>query len=142
MLAMQTNNLFLFSKCPTLAKIMEFKDLATMHRTSHSHTSKLTSRSQPPALFKLTLIASVMAIVTHASAASAVLPTEGNIVAGSGSISQTASSMTITQTTAKMAANWQTFNIGVGNSVNFVQPSASSVALNQVLGSDVSVIYK
>jgi filamentous hemagglutinin family protein len=91
-------------------------------------------------LLRLILIALAIAIATHASAASAVLPTDGNIVAGSGSISQTASSMTITQTTAKMAANWQTFNIGVGNSVNFVQPSASSVAINQVLGSDVSVI--
>jgi hypothetical protein len=105
MLAMKTNNRSLFLKCPTITKIMGFKDLKIMHRTSRSHTSRLTSRSQPPALFKLILIASVMAILTHASAASAVLPTEGNIVVGSGSISQTASSMTITQTTAKMTAN-------------------------------------
>ncbi|MFT6276455.1 MAG: filamentous hemagglutinin family protein, partial [Halioglobus sp.] len=48
--------------------------------------------------------------------------------------------MTIIQTTAKMAADWQTFTIGTGNSVNFIQPSASAIALNRVLGSDVSVI--
>jgi filamentous hemagglutinin family protein len=39
-----------------------------------------------------------------------------------------------------MAANWQSFSIGAGHTVNFVQPSSSAVALNRVLGSDVSVI--
>ena len=39
-----------------------------------------------------------------------------------------------------MAIDWQSFSIGKGNTVNFVQPSASAVALNRVLGSDVSVI--
>jgi filamentous hemagglutinin family protein len=68
------------------------------------------------------------------------LPTGGNIVAGSGSIATSGSTMTITQNTAKLAADWQSFNIGQGNTVNFVQPSASAVALNRVLGSDVSVI--
>ncbi len=72
--------------------------------------------------------------------AQSVLPTGGAVVAGSGSIVQAGKVMTVTQTTAKMAADWQSFNIGAGNSVNFVQPSASSVALNRVLGSDVSVI--
>jgi filamentous hemagglutinin family protein len=68
------------------------------------------------------------------------LPTGGNIVAGSGSIATSGSTMTITQNTAKLAADWQSFNIGQGNTVNFVQPSASAIALNRVLGSDVSVI--
>jgi len=72
--------------------------------------------------------------------AQSVLPTGGVVVAGSGTIAQAGTVMTVTQTTAKMAADWQSFNIGAGNSVNFVQPSASSVALNRVLGSDVSLI--
>ncbi|WP_019562259.1 YDG domain-containing protein [Caldimonas manganoxidans] len=68
------------------------------------------------------------------------LPTAGQIVAGSGSITQSGTVMTVTQDTAKMAANWQSFSIGQGHTVNFVQPSSSAVALNRVLGSDVSVI--
>jgi len=68
------------------------------------------------------------------------LPTGGNVVAGSGTINQSGSSMTINQNTAKLAIDWQSFSVGQGNSVNFVQPNASSVALNRVLGSDVSVI--
>ncbi|MEO8837182.1 MAG: filamentous hemagglutinin N-terminal domain-containing protein, partial [Herbaspirillum sp.] len=68
------------------------------------------------------------------------LPTGGNIVAGTGSISQSGAVLTVTQGSAKLAADWQSFNIGQGHTVNFVQPSSSAVALNRVLGSDVSVI--
>ncbi len=72
--------------------------------------------------------------------AAEVLPSGGNVVAGTGTISQSGSAMTIHQNTGKLAIDWQSFNIGQGNTVNFVQPSASSVAMNRVLGSDVSVI--
>lgn len=68
------------------------------------------------------------------------LPTGGTVVAGSGNIATSGTTMTVTQTSAHMAADWQSFNIGQGNTVNFVQPSATSVALNRVLGADVSVI--
>lgn len=74
------------------------------------------------------------------SALAANLPTGGQIVAGSGAISQSGNTLTITQTSAKLAADWQSFSIGQGHTVNFVQPSASAVALNRVLGADVSVI--
>lgn len=68
------------------------------------------------------------------------LPTGGQVVGGSGSITQSGSTMTVTQSTSRMAVDWQSFSIGQGSTVNFVQPSASAVALNRVLGSDVSVI--
>ncbi|WVN42752.1 YDG domain-containing protein [beta proteobacterium MWH-UniP1] len=74
------------------------------------------------------------------SVALAQLPTGGQIVGGAGTISSSGTTMTVTQTTDRMAANWQSFNIGKGNTVNFVQPNSNSVALNRVLGSDVSVI--
>ncbi len=48
--------------------------------------------------------------------------------------------MTITQVTPKMAIDWQSFSIGQGKSVTFVQPTAGAVALNRVTGTDVSVI--
>jgi len=68
------------------------------------------------------------------------LPEGGRIVAGSGSIAQSGNTMTVSQSTDRMAADWQSFSIGQGYAVNFVQPSASSIALNRVLGSDVSRI--
>ncbi|PUE25458.1 hypothetical protein B9Z39_12735, partial [Limnohabitans sp. JirII-29] len=70
----------------------------------------------------------------------AQLPSGANVVAGSATIQQNGAVMTITQSSDKLATNWQSFSIGQGNTVKFVQPSASSVALNRVLGSDVSTI--
>lgn len=89
---------------------------------------------------KTVLMAGLGCVLGLAGAAHAELPTGGNIVAGSGSISSTGNTMTVVQTTDRMAANWQSFSIGQGKTVNFVQPSSSAVALNRVLGSDVSVI--
>lgn len=82
----------------------------------------------------------VLGSLNAAGWASGTLPTGGTVVAGSGTIAQSGSAMTITQASGNMAIDWQSFSIGQGNSVNFVQPSASAVALNRVLGSDVSVI--
>lgn len=80
------------------------------------------------------------ALLLSGPALAADLPTGGNVVAGSGSISQNGTSMTINQQTGKMAIDWQGFSIGKGNSVTFNQPGRDAVALNRVLGPDVSVI--
>jgi len=69
-----------------------------------------------------------------------ILPTGGNIVAGSGSIATNGNTMTVTQDTQRMAADWTSFSIGQNNTVNFNQPSSSAVALNRVTGADASVI--
>ena len=37
--------------------------------------------------------------------------------------------------------NWQGFNIAAGETVNFVQPNRSAIALNRVLGGEASSIY-
>jgi len=43
-------------------------------------------------------------------------------------------SVTVTQSTGNAIINWQSFNIGSGEQVSFVQPNASSVVLNRVTG--------
>ncbi|MEI6804771.1 MAG: filamentous hemagglutinin N-terminal domain-containing protein, partial [Burkholderiales bacterium] len=70
------------------------------------------------------------------------LPTGGQIVGGSaaGAIASSGSAMTVTQNTQRMIANWNSFNIGANASVQFVQPSASAIALNRVLGQDPTQI--
>ncbi len=72
--------------------------------------------------------------------ASGTLPTGGQVVAGQGSVQTQGEVMTITQTSPRMAMDWQSFSIGAGQSVRFVQPNAQAAALNRVLGSDVSTI--
>src|ERR1039458_1266163 len=68
------------------------------------------------------------------------LPTGGAVSAGSASIAGAAGKMTISQSSQNVAINWQGFNIGQAEAVQFVQPNSSSVALNRVLGSDPSNI--
>jgi len=69
------------------------------------------------------------------------LPTGGTVVQGSGQIgAANGNQMTITQSTDKMAINWQSFDIGKDHKVTFVQPGADSIALNRVIGSDGSKI--
>ncbi|PIT80853.1 MBG domain-containing protein [Limnohabitans sp. JirII-31] len=84
------------------------------------------------------LLFSIACLSAHTQAQT--LPTGASIVAGQASISQSGKTMTITQSSDKLATNWQSFNIGQNHTVNFVQPSASSVALNRVTGADVSTI--
>jgi filamentous hemagglutinin family protein len=136
-----------------------------MHRASLNHTYRLVwsdvesafvavaenvkgrgkSSRSGRALGAITLIAAcaLLAVASSqlgAQTLPATLPTGGSVVAGSASIATSGTTMTVTQTTARMAADWQSFNIGQGHTVNFVQPSSTSVALNRVLGADVSVI--
>jgi len=48
--------------------------------------------------------------------------------------------LTIQQGSEKAVLNWQKFNIGAENAVNFQQPSANSVALNNIHQADASKI--
>lgn len=73
-------------------------------------------------------------------AAAHALPTGGVVAAGGASITSTASTTTITQSTANTVINWQSFGIAAGQTVQFVQPGSTSVALNRVLGADPSSI--
>ncbi|MGZ6236503.1 MAG: two-partner secretion domain-containing protein, partial [Syntrophales bacterium] len=68
------------------------------------------------------------------------LPLDGQVSAGSGSISQTGSAMTVRQDTPKLSINWREFGISANESMRFYQPSASAIALNRILGQDPSRI--
>jgi filamentous hemagglutinin family protein len=70
----------------------------------------------------------------------ATVPTGGVVTAGQASISSNGSTTTITQSSANVIIDWQSFSIGAGNTVQFMQPGRTSVALNRVLGADPSVI--
>jgi filamentous hemagglutinin family protein len=68
------------------------------------------------------------------------LPTGGVVAAGAASLSSTGSKLTVTQTSQNAVLNFQSFSVGAGQAVQFVQPNSASVALNRVLGADPSVI--
>ncbi|EDD1382655.1 filamentous hemagglutinin N-terminal domain-containing protein [Salmonella enterica] len=85
-------------------------------------------------LTPVALLTGLIAGLLPAMALAADLPTGGQIVGGQGSISTSGNQMTIHQQTQNMAANWHSFDIGKNNTVQFVQPNSSSVALNRVTG--------
>ncbi|MGX4642826.1 MBG domain-containing protein [Massilia sp. SYSU DXS3249] len=84
--------------------------------------------------------AGVAAFALASAAWSGQLPGGGTVVAGQATISQSGNVMTIDQSTAKAAIDWLSFSIGQGDTVVFRQPSASSVALNRVVGGTASFI--
>jgi len=67
-------------------------------------------------------------------------PLGGIISAGTGTIDQAGVNTAVTQQSQNLAIDWQGFSIGAGESVNFIQPNVSSIALNRVLGQDASSI--
>jgi filamentous hemagglutinin family protein len=75
------------------------------------------------------LFGAALLTVAHAALGA---PTGGAITAGSGSISQSGNTTTVNQSSANLAVNWQTFNTTSQETVNFVQPSASAIAVNRI----------
>ncbi|MBP6902857.1 MAG: filamentous hemagglutinin N-terminal domain-containing protein [Burkholderiaceae bacterium] len=94
---------------------------------------------QPAAPFRLQVLSALL-MATGLAQAAAPLPEGGQVVAGSASIGRQGQTLTVQQTSARLALDWQSFSVGAGHTVQFVQPSAQSVALNRVLGSEASVL--
>ncbi|HCJ1003891.1 TPA: filamentous hemagglutinin N-terminal domain-containing protein [Salmonella enterica] len=97
-------------------------------------------RKLPGRLTPVALLTGLISGLLPAMVLAADLPTGGQIVGGQGSISTSGNQMTIHQQTQNMATNWHSFDIGKNNTVQFVQPDSSSVALNRVTGASGSQI--
>lgn len=77
-------------------------------------------------------------LLIAASALSA--PDGGQVVSGTGSISQSATTTTVNQSSQNLALTWQSFNVAEHEIINFEQPSASAVAVNRILDTNGSEI--
>jgi filamentous hemagglutinin len=64
-----------------------------------------------------------------------------DVTRGISSIVSTATSTTVTQSSANALLNWKSFNISSGSSVRFIQPDASSIALNRIYQDSASQIF-
>ncbi len=74
------------------------------------------------------------------SAGAYALPTDPVVVNGMASFNQAGNVLTVTNTNGAII-NWQTFGIAAGETTRFVQPSASSAVLNQVVSNNPSALY-
>ncbi|MBX9861166.1 MAG: filamentous hemagglutinin N-terminal domain-containing protein [Hyphomicrobium sp.] len=78
--------------------------------------------------------ASAAAIVLLAASPATSNPNAADVVAGKVSIEQSGSKLNVFQQTDKAIINWQSFNIAPNEHTQFHQPSASSIALNRITG--------
>jgi filamentous hemagglutinin family protein len=105
-----------------------------------SELARGRGRSNAPPLLSAALLASLAAISAGVGAA----PQGGQVVSGSGSISTSGSAgqstTTINQASDKLSINWQSFNVAKAETVNFVQPSASALAVNRIFDTQGSQI--
>jgi filamentous hemagglutinin family protein len=67
-------------------------------------------------------------------------PQGGVVVGGNSTIMQTPGNTAINQASQRTAIDWQSFNVGSNATVRFNQPNASAIALNRVVGGDLSQI--
>ena len=68
-------------------------------------------------------------------------PEGGTVVAGAATIAQPVpGEVIVNQHSDRTIIDWQAFSIGAGETTQFLQPSASAVALNRVTGAQVSEI--
>ncbi|MDB5763417.1 MAG: hypothetical protein JWQ21_2412 [Herminiimonas sp.] len=91
-------------------------------------------------VFRFALKALAVSVMLAFGASAFALPAGGVVTAGGATINSGASTTTINQSTQNAVINWQSFNIAQGQTVQFVQPNAGSVALNRVVGANPSSI--
>jgi filamentous hemagglutinin len=65
----------------------------------------------------------------------------GFVYSGQATAVQAGNTLTVNQSTDKTTLNWQSFNISADGKVQFVQPSANSVALNRIYQQTPSSIF-
>ncbi|WP_458096270.1 beta strand repeat-containing protein [Roseomonas sp. WA12] len=92
--------------------------------------------------FRAALLCGTALVLPFAALAQApnARPQGGQVVAGSAAIAQDAARTRVTQSTDRAAIDWRSFDIGRDHTVQFQQPSSSSVTLNRVTGPDPSQI--
>ena len=124
--------------------------LTRQRRRAASRRSELAGipRPRPAALEVRRALASAGAVIGLAalllgsSQLAFALPTGEQVAAGTASVSRpNAQTLQVNQASQKAILNWSTFSIGASEAVNFLQPGASSVALNRVLGNNPSEIF-
>ena len=97
-----------------------------------------SSARRRPALRPLVL---AMACLGLTPALAQTLPTGFRQIAGGVSVVQpNAATLNVQQSTGRAIAQWESFSIGPGGTVNIAQPGAGSVLLNRVVGSELSSI--
>ena len=82
----------------------------------------------------------LVASLTLCSAVAQANPSGGVVTAGAGTVDQIGQTTTIQQNSQNLSLNWDSFNIATKDIVNFVQPSASAIAVNRIFDTSATQI--
>ena len=89
---------------------------------------------------KSTLSKLVAAALALSSVVAQAGPVGAVVASGSGSIAQSGTTTTINQSSPNLSLTWTSFNVAPTETVNFVQPSATAVAVNRIYDTNGSQI--
>src|SRR6202035_4978640 len=117
-----------------LARWVVTSELA--RRMTRGRTAVVHPAMRPHAL----ILAGLSFLLVTTDVAWAGAPSGGQVTAGSGQISQSGNTTTIHQNSQSLSLNWQSFDVGAQETVNFLQPNASSIAINRILSATGSEI--
>jgi len=67
-------------------------------------------------------------------------PSSAAVTTGSASIASVSNKTTIDQKSEDVVINWSSFNVGAGQTTQFVQPNAQAIAVNRIGGNSASQI--
>ena len=90
--------------------------------------------------FQLKIVSGVAALLFAADDFLSANPTGLTVVSGSATAQQNGSQLNVT-TSQSAFLNWNSFNIQQGETTTFIQPSANSIAINQIGGASPSQIF-
>jgi filamentous hemagglutinin family protein len=88
--------------------------------------------------FYAAVLMSTTALINTAAFAN---PIGGTVSAGSASIGSSGNTVTVTEASNKAVIDWQSFNIASNETMQFIQPSASSIVLNRINSGSPSQIF-
>ena len=83
----------------------------------------------------------VAAALSLTAAFAHAAPVDGQVVTGAARITQSGATTTIQQASQSLSLNWKSFDVSAQQTVNFVQPSASAVAVNRIFDTNPSQIF-
>jgi trimeric autotransporter adhesin len=82
----------------------------------------------------------VVCASTSTSLSTTSHPLGGKVVSGSAAITQVGNTTDVRQSSTDVAIDWLSFSVGSRETVDFLQPSASAVAVNRISGTNGSEI--
>ncbi len=85
-------------------------------------------------------LGALLALLMLAQAPALALPAGEKVAAGQAGFSRSAGRLDVTQFSDKAIIDYGSFSIGLGETVNFLQPGADAVALNRVPNGPISTI--